>query len=169
MVSSANSREFSVTTNSFKANGTIPQRNLYNGFGCSGENISPNVEWHNPPAETASFAVTIYDPDAPTGSGWWHWTVFNIPSSVASLSEGASRNRDKMPQGAIEAMTDFGQTGYGGPCPPQGDKPHRYIITVYALKVPCIDLPPESPGAMVGFYLNQNALATTSVVGFYGR
>ena len=93
---------------------------VYNGFGCTGKNLSPQLSWDKAPSGTKSFAITAYDPDAPTGSGWWHWIAFNIPASVNSLDSGASGN--SMPAGTVESRTDYGSTGFGGACPPVGDK-----------------------------------------------
>jgi len=159
-----------LTSPTVKARSTIGNEHVFNGFGCSGDNISPELRWEGAPKETKSFAVTVYDPDAPTGSGWWHWIVFNIPPSVTTLPGGAGKvDGTGAPQGSVQSMTDFGQPGYGGPCPPQGDKPHRYIFTVFALKVDQLPLKPDASGAMVGYYLNQNALAKASFTGLYGR
>ena len=122
------------------------------------------------PAGTKSFAVVVYDPDAPTGSGWWHWVIFNLPPSATRLPVNAGDpSANLAPPGNVQSMTDFGTTGYGGPCPPQGDKPHRYIFTVYALKVDRLPLDSKASGAMVGFYLNQNALGKASFTATYGR
>ena len=154
-----------------KEHGTIGNEHVYNGFGCTGHNVSPELRWEQAPKDAKSFAVTVYDPDAPTGSGWWHWVIFNIPP-VVTLAPGwvqASRTAARHHRGAVQSMTDFGQQGYGGPCPPQGDKPHRYIFTVYALKVDQLPLKKEASGAMVGYYLNQNALGKASLTATYGR
>ena len=161
--------EFSVQSSSWQDGQTMKDAYVFNSFGCTGNNISPEITWSAAPAGTKSFAVTVYDPDAPTGSGWWHWTVFNIPASVAQLKQGASLDSTKLPVGAIEGRTDFGKSGYGGACPPQGDKPHRYILTVYALKTDKIDLNENAPGALVGYNLNQNTLAKASLTVKYGR
>ena len=162
--------DFRVTSPTMKEQGVIGNEHVYNGFGCSGHNVSPELRWEQAPKDTKSFAVTVYDPDAPTGSGWWHWVVFNIPPSVSSLTAGAGKSDGgSAPQGIVQSMTDFGQPGYGGPCPPQGDKPHRYIFTVYALKIDQLPLKKEASGAMVGFYLNQNALAKAVLTVTYGR
>lgn len=123
--------DFSVKSKAYQEGKTIEAAHIFNSFGCTGKNVSPDIEWKNAPKDTKSFAVTIYDPDAPTGSGWWHWTVFNIPANVHKISAGASPK--SLPKGAIEGHTDFGSTGYGGPCPPAGDKAHHYILTVFAL------------------------------------
>lgn len=161
--------DFTVQSSSWQDNQTMKDAYVFNSFGCSGGNVSPQVSWSNAPYDTKSFAITVYDPDAPTGSGWWHWTVFNIPADVTELSEGAGSDPTKLPAGAVEGRTDFGKAGYGGACPPQGDKPHRYILTVYALKIPKIDLNGDSSGALVGYYLNQNTLAKASLTVKYGR
>lgn len=159
-----------ITTPAFKPDGKIDNEQVFKGFGCSGGNVSPELRWSNAPKDTKSFAVTVYDPDAPTGSGWWHWVIFNIPPSVTKLEANAGQpDGGKAPAEAVQSRTDFGQAGYGGPCPPAGDKPHRYIFTVYALKVDQLPLKSDASGAMVGFYLNQNALAKASVTGYYGR
>jgi Raf kinase inhibitor-like YbhB/YbcL family protein len=160
---------FSVTSTEIKPGARIAQAQVYKGFGCEGGNVSPSLEWTNPPAGTKSFAVTVYDPDAPTGSGWWHWLIFNIPANVRSLSAGAGDPASgKAPPGAVQSRTDFGQPGYGGPCPPKG-KPHRYVFTVFALKVDRIDAPADANGALVGFMLNANALGIATLTAIYGR
>lgn len=159
---------FSLTSQTLKNGGTLPLKNVFNSFGCSGQNISPELAWKNAPAATKSFAINVFDPDAPTGSGFWHWTAFNIPVSVSELAEGASADKSKFPVSAVQGRTDFGKPGYGGACPPPG-KPHRYIFTVYALKVESLPLTEEASGAMVGFYLGQNSLAKASLTVKYGR
>jgi hypothetical protein len=162
--------DFRLSSPTIKAQGTIGHDHVYNGFGCSGGNVSPELRWEQAPKETKSFAVTVYDPDAPTGSGWWHWVIFNIPPNVTSLPAGAGTpDGGGAPPGSVQSMTDFGRPGYGGPCPPAGDKPHRYIFTVYALKVDQLPLQQGASGAMVGFYLHQNALAKASFTATYGR
>jgi Raf kinase inhibitor-like YbhB/YbcL family protein len=143
---------------------------VFNGFGCTGGNQSPEVHWSGAPAGTQSFAVSVYDPDAPTGSGWWHWFVVNLPASTTTLARGAGKSDgSKLPEGAQQINTDFGAPGYGGPCPPAGDKPHRYIVTVYALKVPKLDLPPSATAALAGFMVNANALGKARLTFKYGR
>jgi Raf kinase inhibitor-like YbhB/YbcL family protein len=148
--------------------GRIAQSHVYNGMGCSGQNISPALEWSNAPAGTKSFAVTAYDPDAPTGSGWWHWVIYNIPATTTSLAAGAGNGRNA-PRGTTQGTTDFGTRGYGGPCPPPGDSPHHYHFKVYALKTDRIDAPGNATAAFIGFNLNANKLATAEVVALYGR
>ncbi|MBA5862790.1 MAG: YbhB/YbcL family Raf kinase inhibitor-like protein [Nitrospira sp. CR1.1] len=162
--------EFQVTSPTINDHGTIGNEHVFNGFGCAGRNVSPALQWAHAPKDTKSFAVTVYDPDAPTGSGWWHWLVFNIPPGTTGLPAGAG-NPDSAgaPAGSIQSTTDFGQPGFGGPCPPPGDKPHRYIFTVFALKIDQLPLKKEASGAMVGYYLNQNAIEKASFTGLYGR
>ena len=143
---------------------------VFNGFGCSGGNQSPALHWSGAPAGTQSFAVSVYDPDAPTGSGWWHWYVINLPASTTALERGAGKaDGSGLPAGAQQINTDFGAPGYGGPCPPAGDKPHRYVVTVYALKVPKLDVPPNATAALAGFFVNANAIGKAKLTFKYGR
>lgn len=134
-----------------------------------GNNVSPALSWNNPPQGTQSFALNVYDPDAPTGSGWWHWVVFNIPASATGLDEGAGTDEAKLPTGAMQSRTDFGKPGYGGACPPKGHGDHRYIFTVYALDIPTLDLSADSSPAMVGFFLNAHTIDKASLTTTYGR
>ncbi|MCC7009848.1 MAG: YbhB/YbcL family Raf kinase inhibitor-like protein [Acidobacteria bacterium] len=157
---------FHVTSADVK-NGAFAPAQIYNGFGCTGGNVSPQLSWTGAPRDTRSFVVTVYDPDAPTGSGFWHWVVIDIPASVTSLPTGASRG--KLPAGAIETRTDFGAPGYGGPCPPAGDKPHRYVFTVHALKADRLDLDAQASGALVGFNVHMNSLGSATFTARYGR
>ena len=157
-----------VTAPDFVARGRVATSHVFNGMGCNGQNISPALEWSGAPAGTKSFAVTMYDPDAPTGSGWWHWVMYNIPASTTGLVAGAGNNRNA-PSGSVQGATDFGTKGYGGPCPPAGDKPHHYHITVFALKVDKLDVPGNATSAYIGFNLNANKLATARVTGLYAR
>lgn len=159
-----------LTSPDIAAGGIIAERHAFNGFGCTGGNVSPALAWSGAPAGTKSFALTCYDPDAPTGSGWWHWTVFNIPADASSLQAGASHpGRAALPCGAVEGRTDFGVAGYGGPCPPEGDTPHRYIFTLHALKEASLPLTAESPGAQLGYTLHFATIEKVSLTAFYGR
>lgn len=160
--------DFKLTTTSFDLKKPLPNKHVFNGFGCKGDNISPSLEWSGAPQGTKSFAITVYDPDAPTGSGWWHWTVINIPANVTKIEEGAS-SKKTLPATSTEGRTDFGKSGFGGACPPKGDKPHRYIFTVYALKTDKIELNSDAPGAQVGFNLHGNTLGKASFTATYGR
>jgi Raf kinase inhibitor-like YbhB/YbcL family protein len=170
MAAAAGAADFSIELPAIKPNSTLTDAQVFNGFGCSGKNMSPAIHWLNAPAGTKSFAVTVYDPDAPTGSGWWHWLVYDIPSSATGLPEHAGNADGRLlPAGAVQGRTDFGTAGFGGACPPPGDKPHRYVFTVFALKVDKVDVPPGAPAAMIGYMLNANQLAKSSVTALYGR
>lgn len=161
---------FTLTSPDFKAGGMIPKSFEFNGFGCSGENKSPALQWSGAPKGTKSFAVTVYDPDAPTGSGWWHWMVINIPANITELKPDAGAvGGANLPKGASHARIDYGVAGWGGVCPPQGDKPHRYIFTVHALKVDQLDVPADATAALTGFIINGNSLGKASFTAKYGR
>ncbi len=140
----------------------------FNGFGCSGENQSPQLSWKNAPEGTKSFAVTMYDPDAPTGSGFWHWVVVDIPANVNELVTNAG-TKNLVPKGAIQSVTDYGIKGFGGPCPPIGHGYHQYIITVYALKTDKLGTDENTNPAVVGFNLWNQTLAKASIVAYYKR
>ncbi len=137
------------------AKGRFTQTQYANGFGCHGGNISPAIAWSGAPADAKSFVVTMYDPDAPTGSGWWHWVVVDLPATSDHLDAGASGH---LPAGAVEIANDGKDARYDGPCPPTGED-HRYVVTVTALKVAKLDLPADPSGALVGFMTHMNAIA----------
>ncbi len=161
---------FAVSSPELREGGGIAAEQVYNSFGCTGGNVSPALAWRNAPAGTKSFAVTVYDPDAPTGSGWWHWVVFNIPATATGLAKNAGRSgASALPAGSVQSRTDFGQPGYGGPCPPAGDRAHRYRFTVYALRTEKLPLDENAPAAMVGFHLHQNLLGKQVLNASYGR
>ncbi len=150
--------------------GQLANEQVLNGFGCKGDNISPKLAWENIPNGTKSFAVTMYDPDAPTGSGWWHWVVFDIPSNITSLAKNSGDiSLNIMPKTAIQSITDFGKRGYGGACPPIGHGAHKYIFTVYALDVDKLGLDINASPALVGFMINSHTLEKASVIAYYGR
>jgi Raf kinase inhibitor-like YbhB/YbcL family protein len=140
---------------------------VYNKNGCDGHNSSPELSWHNAPRGTRGFAITVFDADAP-GRGWWHWAVAGIPASVTHLPANASASGFLKQLGAIEARNDFGEDGYGGPCPPAG-KPHRYVITVWALKTDDLRLANGRPAPMFEHELAIAALATAQLVVTFGR
>ncbi|NVK43212.1 MAG: YbhB/YbcL family Raf kinase inhibitor-like protein [Oceanospirillaceae bacterium] len=127
----------------------------FNGFGCTGDNISPALNWHDAPKGTQSFAITAYDPDAPTESGFWHWVVLDIPASVSQLVRGASGQVKH----AKEKTNDYGAKGFGGPCPPQGHGMHRYQFTIWALPTKTLEVPENASNAVIGFMLNAKSLA----------
>lgn len=150
--------------------GQATTKQVFKGFGCTGDNISPELSWENIPAGTKSFAVTMYDPDAPTGSGFWHWVIFDIPASVTELkTDAGDLSKNLAPAGSIQSKTDFGQPGYGGPCPPEGHGFHQYIITVYALKTDKLGADQNASGALVGFNLYSNTIAKASLIMYYKR
>ena len=149
--------------------GQLTKTQEFSGFGCDGKNISPELHWNDAPKGTKSFAVTVYDPDAPTGSGWWHWVVFNIPSFVTSIPENFGDTTKKQPISAIQSITDFGKAGFGGACPPKGDKPHRYMFTVHALDVDHLDLDDKASAALVGYMLGMHTIAKSTLISYYGR
>lgn len=157
---------FTVESDTLK--GQISKTQEFNGFGCNGQNISPELHWSNPPKGTKSFAITVYDPDAPTGSGWWHWLVVNIPAGTKQILADASA-KHLLPKGAVETMTDYGTAGFGGACPPKGDKAHRYVFTVYALDVESLDLKAENNSALVGFMINSHTIQKASLLSYYQR
>ncbi|MDE2622589.1 MAG: YbhB/YbcL family Raf kinase inhibitor-like protein [Betaproteobacteria bacterium] len=162
--------DFTLSSPDIKAGGRLTSAQVFDGFGCTGKNISPALKWQGAPAGTRSYALTVYDPDAPTGSGWWHWVALNIPASVQSLAEGAGTvSGTGLPEGVVQVRTDFGQPGFGGACPPVGDKPHRYIFTIHALKVPKIDLPPNATAALAGYMIHANELGQAGFTAYYGR
>lgn len=157
---------FSLSSPGLADGGRLPFAQVMNGFGCQGGNQSPELVWSDPPAGAKSFAVTVYDPDAPTGSGWWHWLVFNIPATTDRLAAGAGGG--ELPAGTRQGRNDYGFAGYGGACPPPG-KAHRYQFTVYALKLERLDLPADASGAMIGYMLRANSLGHAGFTVLYGR
>lgn len=142
-------------------NANITAAQYLNSFGCSGENERPRLEWQNVPAGTKSFALTFYDQDAPTGSGFWHWVAYDIPRHITRLNSGP------LPEGVKEANTDFGEPGYFGPCPPVGRK-HRYTFYLHALDAETLDIPDNATGALAGFFIHQHTLAKASFTVFAG-
>lgn len=155
---------FEVSSKDIVQNSPIGKDYVFSGLGCGGKNLSPALAWSGAPAGTKSFAVQVYDPDAPTGSGFWHWTIFDIPAQVKSLPRGVSGVK-----GATQIRNDYGTTGYGGPCPPQGDKQHHYHFIVFAVDRETLGVKPDASPAYVGFNLHFHALAKTELVAIYGR
>lgn len=152
-----------VTSETFGQDGTMPRETAFGG--CGGENRAPQLAWTGAPSETRSFAITCFDPDAPTGSGYWHWLAFDIPASVTRLAAG-----EGAPAGSTTGRNDYGESAYGGPCPPPGDGQHRYVFTVYALDVPKLEgLGAGVTGASLVFTMRGHVLATGTITGRYGR
>lgn len=144
----------------------IRNKQVLNKFGCNGKNISPKIIWKNAPVNTKSFAITMYTKDVNSGSGWWHWIVYNIPNTVNVIQSNASQNKSLLPKGAIQGINDYGEKNYGGVCVPNNNK-YNYIITIYALDVDKINLPKNSTPAMVALNLNNHKIATTQIKSFY--
>ncbi len=155
------------TLESSDLGGQMTKKQFGNQYGCTGEDISPELHWKDAPKNTAAFAVTMYDEDAPTGSGFWHWLVYDIPPAIRRLKSGAGDYPNmKLPKGAVAARNDAGTLGYFGPCPTPGPA-HRYVITVYALKKK-LRIPANASDAMIGFMLNSNAIGKASIL-VYGK
>ena len=160
--------KLTLTSTDIAPGGRIAEAQIFNGFGCTGPNTSPALAWSGVPDGTKSFVVTVYDPDAPTGSGFWHWVLYNIPASTTSLPQGAGM-AGKEPAGAVQSSNDFGASGYGGPCPPPGSKPHRYVFTVFAIKTDKLGVPDHPTNAVIGFVTRASMLGQASFTAKYGR
>lgn len=143
--------------------GRFQDAQVFSGFGCTGGNRSPELTWAGAPEGTKSFAIVLHDPDAPTGVGFFHWVVLDLPATTTHLDEGQA-----LPEGVVQGHTDFGAPGYGGPCPPPGN-PHRYEFTVYALDVPSVGLPATSTAALVRFAIRSHTLAIGRASATWGR
>ena len=166
----AHAQKFSLSSPDIKPGGKIAEEQVFNGFGCAGKNVSPALKWSGAPKGTKSFALLVHDPDAPTGgAGWWHWGVVNIPADVKELKKGAGNAGGALPAGAMQIATDFGAPGWGGPCPPAGDKPHRYNFTLHALKVEKLDLQEGARESLAGYMVNANSIGKARLTGKYGR
>ncbi|MAD97392.1 MAG: YbhB/YbcL family Raf kinase inhibitor-like protein [Flavobacteriaceae bacterium] len=158
------------TLSSNDLGGQFDNSQQFDGFGCDGNNISPQLSWANAPEGTKSFAITMYDPDAPTGSGWWHWLVFNIPANINELATGAGNTASGLaPSVCVQSINDYGMKGYGGPCPPAGHGLHQYIITVHALSVEKLDLDDNTNAAVVGFNIWANTLGKASIISYFKK
>ena len=166
--SAANAQSMTLTSTDLKEGATIASEQVFKGFGCTGGNLSPALNWSGAPSGTKSFAISMYDPDAPTGSGWWHWVVYDIPASVHALPGGIGVHA-QLPAGVKEGRNDYGAHAFGGTCPPAGDKPHHYIFTVYALKVDKLEVPDDASSALIGFSLHANSLGEAQITATYSR
>lgn len=180
----AQNATFTLSSPDLASGGTFAAKFILNGFGCTGGNVSPALVWKNVPAGTKSLSLQVHDPDAPTGSGFWHWTVYNIPATATGLAQGAGNAPATLPAPAFGGATDFLDTGatggngnYGGPCPPTGDKPHHYIFTLYALAVDDLQaaggIPKTGTAALYSFILNKGLgakmIGKASFTALYGR
>ena len=148
-------KHFSLTSTDIRAGKPIPAR----FWGCEDAGISPALAWHGAPAATKAYAITVFDADAPTGSGFWHWTSWDVPATTRSLATGAA-----LPAPGVNGTNDGGTLGYTGPCPPVGDITHHYTFTVVALDVPSLELTPDTRGAVAGYVIGQHAIASASLV-----
>ncbi len=148
----------------------MPKAQEFNGFGCSGGDLSPHLKWSNAPQGTKSFAITAYDPDAPTGSGWWHWQVVNIPMTVREIAAGTGSTASNIaPTGSEQIENDYGSRGFGGACPPEGHGVHHYRFTIHALSVEKLELPEGASGALAGYMINANTIETSTIESLYQR
>lgn len=156
---------FELTSDDITDGETLSHAQVADFMGYSGENKSPQLSWSGFPSATKSFAITVHDPDAPTGSGFWHWLAVNIPADVTDLATGAgSTNPGALPDGVLQSRNDAGTVGYVGAAPPSGDVPHRYVHTVHALDVAQLDVDANSSAAVVGFNLRFHAIARAQIV-----
>ena len=161
---------FTVTSPEFEDQQLLQRVHEFDGFDGAGQNRSPALQWQGAPEGTRSFALAVYDPDAPTGSGFWHWILFDIDPSVTRLATGlGSTEVTDLGASGTQASNDYGTIGYGGPCPPKGSAAHHYIFTLHALGVPRLELPANAPNAVARFLIYRNTLATATLTGLYRR
>ena len=160
--------ELDVSSDDLEHDARLPDEHVADVMGCTGDNQSPHLSWSGAPEGTQSFAVTCFDPDAPTGSGFWHWVLFDIPATVTELPTGAGTAPEfkGLPPGTTHARTDYGTKAYGGAAPPPGD-PHRYVYTVHALSVDSLGVDSDTSPAVVGFNITANTLARGHIVALY--
>lgn len=160
---------FSLTSTDITAGEMMPKAQEFKGFGCTGDNTSPQLSWSGAPKGTKAFALTVYDPDAPTGSGWWHWQIVNIPATVNTLDTGAGdSSQNSAPKGSLQIKNDYGVKGFGGACPPQGHGVHRYQFTIHALSK-VLELPEDPSGALTGYMVNAHSLESATLEALYKR
>ncbi len=160
---------FAVTSEDIAEGQPLSDKQVYNSFGMTGENVSPQLSWSGFPAQTKSFAVTCYDPDAPTGSGFWHWLVIDIPANVTSLPSGAGEADAALPPGAFHVRNDYGTKDFGGAAPPAGDPAHRYVFAVHAVDSEKLGIDSDVTPAVAGFNLRFHTLARGLLTAVYGH
>lgn len=160
--------EFTLVSNDFSDGDVLPMAHVFTGAG--GANLSPHLSWSGFPAQTKSFAVTVFDPDAPTLSGWWHWLVTDLPADCTELPTGAGDSVGSgLPPGARQFGNDYGTRDFGGAGPPPGDHPHRYLVTVYALDTDSLELPDDVPSAVASFTINAHTLARAHLMATFAH
>jgi Raf kinase inhibitor-like YbhB/YbcL family protein len=160
---------FQVNVDGLKANDVIPQKFVYNQAGCSGDNLSPEISWNGVPASAKSLALVVWDQDAPVSGGFYHWLILNLPTGSKGLAEGAGKiSSHKAPAGSIQLVNDWGEPGYGGPCPP-GHSRHRYHFIVCALRVDQLPGIARTKISEAAAQIKQAAVASAEVVLVYGR
>ncbi|MBV8142209.1 MAG: YbhB/YbcL family Raf kinase inhibitor-like protein [Verrucomicrobia bacterium] len=167
--SSVEGGEFRLVSSQWREGGTVPRENLFNGSGCQGANISPEIHWSGAPAGTRSFAITMVDPDAPAPGGWWHWVAWNIPGTVSGLPAGAGNKGSKaLPASSVQCKNDYGELGYGGPCPPPGTT-HHYVLRIYALSLPKLSPASDQEPAKVARLIEEHSIGVAQLTMKFGR
>jgi Raf kinase inhibitor-like YbhB/YbcL family protein len=159
---------FVLESATFGSNTTLATTQVYNKSGCNGENRSPELHWKGVPGDAKSLAVTMFDPDAGGGAGWWHWLVYDIDPKTTSLAVGAG-DPPATPAGSSSGRNSFGDVGYSGPCPPRDGGTHRYVFTIYALKVEKLGLPQNPDPAYVKAALEASTILSTTLQAQYER
>lgn len=169
LASSSMASEFTLSSKDIAHGEFMSKQQEFTGFGCEGGDTSPALAWHNPPKNTAAFALMVFDPDAPTGSGWWHWQLVNIPKDVTHLESNVGNpSKLQIPEGSMTTQNDYGANGFGGACPPPGDGAHRYQFTIHALSKE-LELPKNPSAALVGYMVNAHSLASSTIEALYKR